>query len=124
MFPKSRGNINALTLLKDWSVTVIAVDTGLLTALGVALISGAVKSGRPLLTTGIYLLALSLLVTLFVLGALPLIAERLIEENRDSPSIYLHKNWLGIPIWLLAFTGHSALLVAVAVLGLFLVRLG
>jgi hypothetical protein len=124
VFPKSRGNINALNLLKDWSVTVIAVDTGLLTALGVALISDAVKSEKALLTSGIYLLTLSLLVTLFVLGALPLIAERLSEGSGDSPSIYLHRNWLGIPIWLLAFTGHSALLAAVAVLGWFLVRLG
>jgi len=124
MFPKSRGNIDALNLLKDWSVTVIAVDTGLLTALGVALISDAVKSGKGLLIAGIYLLALSLLVTLFVLGALPLIAERLRNGSGDSPSIYLHRNWIGIPIWLLAFTGHSALLAAVAVLGWFLVSLG
>jgi len=124
VFPKSRGNIDALNLLKDWSVTVIAVDTGLLTALGVALISEAVKSGKGLITASIYFLALSLLVTLFVLGALPLIAERLREGDGDSPSIYLHRNWIGIPIWLLAFTGHSALLAAVAVLGWFLVSLG
>jgi len=124
VFPKSRGNINALNLLKDWSVTVIAVDTGLLTALGVALISDVVKSEKELLTVGVYLLALSLLVTLFVLGALPLIAERLRERGDASPSIYLHRNWLGFPIWLMAFIGHSALLAAVAILGWFLVCLG
>jgi len=89
--PKNRGNIDALNLLKDWSVTVIAVDTALLTALGVALISGVVKVGKALLTTGIYLLALSLLVTIFVLGALPLIAEQLRERSGDSPSIYLYR---------------------------------
>lgn len=124
MFLKNRGNIDALNLLKDWSITVIAVDTGLLTALGVALISDAVKNGKGFLTVGIYLLALSLLVTLFVLGALPLIAEQIKDEGGNSPSIYLHRNWIGIPIWLLAFTGHSALLIAVAVLGWFLVSLG
>lgn len=123
MFPKSHGNIDALNLLKDWSVTVIAVDTGLLTALGVALISDTVKTGRGLLTASIYLLALSLLITLLVLGALPLIAERLKDKKGNSLSIYLHRNGIGIPIWLLAFTGHFTLLSAVAVLGLFLIRL-
>lgn len=124
MLPKSRGNIDALNLLKDWSVTVIAVDTGLLTALGVARITNAVTDGKEVLTIGICLLALSLLVALFVLGALPLVAEQIRENEGAAPSIYAHKNWLGIPLWFMAFTGHVALLAAVAVLGWFLIQLG
>jgi hypothetical protein len=96
----------ALKLLKEWSTALVVIQTGAIAVLG-----GLVKDGKILgsfswLTTSLVCFLASILIAANVIGAIPPIVQKLPELVDKYGDIYKMRNYLGIPLWMLAFMEH------------------
>ncbi len=105
----------ALKLLKEWSTTLLVLQTGILAAIGAFMEKAKLKElkdGRKALITSLFFFALSIVFALFVIGTIPWQTQQLAERVNIYHDIYQFPNYIGIPIKVLAFGQHAFFLLA------------
>jgi hypothetical protein len=98
--------VESLKVLKDWSMALVVVQSGALAVLGGLLKGGEIIIITPWLLASVFFFVASILVAANVIGAIPPIIQRLPEMLERYNDIYKMPNYLGIPLWVLAFTQH------------------
>lgn len=106
--------LEALKLLKEWSSTLLVLQTGILAAIGGFIDKDKIKKGNRLIITSMFFFSASILMALHVIGTIPWSAQKLPELVAKYKDIYQFPNFLGIPIWFLAFGQHIFFILAVA----------
>jgi hypothetical protein len=118
--------LEALKFLRTWSITLLIIQLVIFVILASACLFVDIeklKPGRFWLTAAITFSALSLIIALNVIGTLPWSVQNLPDLIVNYHNIYQFPNYLGIPIWMLAFGQHIFLLLAVLCLMGFLLNL-
>jgi hypothetical protein len=103
----------ALKLLKEWSTTLLVLQTGILTAVGAFIDKAKLKDGRLSLIASMIFFAASVVIALNVIGTIPWATQRLPELVAKYHDIYKFPNYIGIPIWVLAFGQHTCFIIAI-----------
>jgi hypothetical protein len=109
----------ALRLLKEWSTVLLALQAGILIALifiGAHLDIKTIEKVRKLLIYTMAFSVLSILVGLNVIGTIPWSTQALSGLVAKYHDIYQFPNYIGIPIWVLAFGQHIFFICAMVLL--------
>lgn len=112
--PKWMPQFEAFKLLKEWSTALVVVQSGAIAVLGGMLKETNQGDHFPWLAVSLAGFLCSILISANVIGAIPYIVQRLPELIVKQKDIYRMRNYIGIPIWVLAFAQH--LLFAVGML--------
>jgi hypothetical protein len=99
-------HFEALKLLKEWSTALVVIQTGAMAVLGGLLKNGSVGEAKIWLAISLACFLASILVAANVIGAIPPIVQKLPELVPKYGDIYKMRNFLGIPVWVLAFGEH------------------
>jgi len=99
----------ALRLLKEWSTILLTIQAGILISLifiGAYLDIETIGKVRKLLIYTLVFSTLSILVGLNVIGTIPWSTQAIAGLVAKYHDIYQFPNYIGIPIWVLAFGQH------------------
>lgn len=105
----------ALKRLEEWSITVLVLQVIVfivLASLCLFIDNNKIAKVRLWLTASVTFSAISILFALNVIGTIPWSTQRLPELSIKYQSIYQFPNYIGIPIWILAFSQHISFLFA------------
>lgn len=105
--------LEALKLLRGWSTTLLAIQTVFvifLSVIGVLFENDRTRKGCRPLYTSLAFFVLSVIVALNVIGTIPWSTQRLPNLVTVYHDIYQFPNYLGVPIWILAFCQHMCFL--------------
>jgi len=69
--------LEALKLLKDWSSTLLVLQTGILAAIGGFIDKDKIKRGNRLIITSMLFFSASILMALHVIGTIPWSTQKL-----------------------------------------------
>jgi hypothetical protein len=116
--------LDALKVLNNWSVTLLILQVVFfISAACICLFLDDEKLNnyRSWLNASVTFSVLSIIIALNVIGTLPWSIQRLPELSMKYQNIYQFPNYIGIPIWMLAFGQHlffvlSLLCIAVYIL--------
>jgi len=99
----------ALELIKHWSSLLQIIETLIMVSIIfiVALAKNEYnkKSRRSLFLASLFTI-LSIIIGLNVLGTLPWVTQSLPQLAITYSDVYQYPNYIGIPIWILAFAQH------------------
>lgn len=117
--------LEALKLLKGWSVTLLTLQTVIFILLACGCLfmdNEKLRRFRSWLTASVTFSALSIVIALNVIGTIPWSTQSLPELATRYQNIYQFPNYIGIPIWMLAFGQHICFLFAMFCLMVFIYR--
>lgn len=108
--------LEALKFLKGWSVTLLAIGTAVFLSLVIVCLlieNERMARIRTWLTASLTFWALSIVIALNVVGTIPWSTQRLPELAVKYHDIYQFPNYIGIPLWMLAFGQHMFFFLAI-----------
>ena len=116
--------LEALNFLKHWCTGLVAIQTGAMAVLG-SLVKDMDKS-IPMFWFGFAIICflVSIFIAAHVLGAIPMIAQKLPEEKEIDTNIYRIRNYFKIPIWIFAFLQHLFFIGGIFGFGIFVLKFG
>ncbi|MCK9377557.1 MAG: hypothetical protein M0P73_15570 [Syntrophobacterales bacterium] len=103
---KWQPQFEAIKLLKEWSTALVVIQSGALAIIGNILKNGDTVNHLNWIFVSMVSFLASILVAVNVIGAIPPIVQRLPKLVESCDDIYKMKNYLGIPLWILAFFQH------------------
>ena len=115
----------ALKLLKAWSTILLTLQAVLFIFLACACLFMKNEKLRPMerwMTASILFSALSIVIALNVIGTIPWSVQSLPDFATKYHNIYQFPNYIGIPIWTLAFGQHIFFIFAMFCLMVFLYK--
>lgn len=101
--------LEALQMLQYWSSVLLAIQTGLLIALLFITAQLGTEISNTIRTALIITVinsAISVLIGLNVIGTIPWSTQNLLSMVIKYHDIYQFQNYIGIPIWIIAFGQH------------------
>lgn len=101
--------LDALKILNNWSVTLLILQFAIFIThvfICLFLYDDKFDDYRFWLNASLTFSALSIIIALNVIGTLPWSIQRLPELSMKYQNIYQFPNYIGIPIWMLAFGQH------------------
>lgn len=115
----------ALKLLKDWSAILLTLQTIIfiyLTSVCLLVDNEKLLRVKYWLITSLTFSALSIVISLNVIGTIPWSIQNLPNLVTQYHNIYQFTNFIGIPIWVLAFGQHVCFIFALVCLMVFIYR--
>lgn len=103
---KWQSQFEAIKLLKEWSTALVVIQSGALAIIGNILKNGDNVDHFSWIFASMVSFLASILVAANVIGGIPPIVQRLPKLVDSCDDIYKMKNYLGIPLWILAFFQH------------------
>ena len=82
--------LEALKLLREWTVWMVAVQTGLIGFLVSLLLQGKIRLGSAYIKGAVICFGLSIACAAWVLGSIPSIAQRLNHDKRGIYALGIH----------------------------------
>lgn len=98
--------LEAFKLLKEWSTALVVVQSGAIAVIGALLKESNTVIELPYFGLSLICFVGSILVSAHVVGTIPYNVQRLPELILKQKDIYRMRNYIGIPIWVLAFVQH------------------
>jgi hypothetical protein len=118
---KEQRAFEAIRLLKEWSTAIVVVQSGALAVIGGLIKDGSFNSAEVVwLIISVCSFIISIVFAANVIGALPLIVEELSDNINKYKSIYKIRNFIGIPLWFLAFLQHLFAVIGLISFGYFI----
>ncbi len=108
--------LEALKFLKDWSTILLTLQTVIfifLTCIYLFFENEKLKRVRSWLIAALTFSVLSILIALNVIGTIPWSIQNLSNLESQYHNIYQFPNYIGIPIWVLAFSQHICFIFAI-----------
>ena len=115
--------VEALHRLQEWCFALLGIETTLLILLVVICVFGnrdQVVRSRDKGLWSIALIGLSIIVGFNLIGTIPWSTQKIHVLLSPSYDIYRFPNYIGIPIWLIAFSQHVLTLLGMIVGYIFL----
>lgn len=117
--------IAAFNFLKDWSVTLLALQTVIFTSFILYFIlrkeSTSQKHDQYILIALLFS-SISIIVGLNVIGTIPWSIQNINNFVREYKDIYQFPNYLGIKIWIIAFCQHISFIISMVFILFFLFK--
>lgn len=101
--------LDALKILNNWSATLLILQVVIFITLAcicLFLDGEKLDNYRSWLNASVTFSSFSIIIALNVIGTLPWSIQRLPELSMKYQNIYQFPNYIGIPIWILAFGQH------------------
>jgi hypothetical protein len=114
--------LEALKLLKEWSSTLLILQTGILAAVGAFLDKAKIAEGRRWLIASLIFFTVSIVIALNVIGMIPWLTQKLPDYAIRYKDIYQFPDYIGIPVWVLTFGQHLSFLAALVSFLVFAIR--
>ena len=116
----------ALNLLMDWCTVLLIIQTAIfitLIIIAMHLEEEKHKKIRISIIITVIFSALSILIGLNVLGTIPWSTQNLLSMVTKYHDIYQFRNYIGVPIWVIAFGQHVFFFLSMISLVLFIYKL-
>ena len=99
-------HLEAIKFLKEWSTSLVVIQSGALAVIGHILTDGGLTTKRWIIVLSMISFLLSIATAAHLIGAIPYLVQHFPKRLKAQADIYRMTNYFGIPLWCLALTQH------------------